>query len=231
MPDGFPFDSGWRWLEAIGFGEESVKNVERRHQEKEILGFGDDGAVNDAKWFGRLSPKIREQFRAKHESTLEPPDHKSHDPERRALKVREEARNAPERITEKRERSQSINLDSIKEHARVYLRQEYTNNDEIMFCQVCWDELPFKLGDGSYYFEAVEFLPELRRHHYQNYLALCPNHAAMYQHTVDTRKFFCPNALEFKINLAGNKSTIHFTKTHRDDIETITDEEYEEEAE
>ena len=62
LPDGFPFDSGWRWLDAIGFGEESVKSVEQRHQEKEILGIDDDSAVDDAKWFGRLPEKIREQF-------------------------------------------------------------------------------------------------------------------------------------------------------------------------
>ena len=51
-----------------------------------------------------------------------------------------------------------------------------------MICQVCQERLPFKLDDGSYYFEKVEFLPELQNRHYQNYLALCPNHAAMYQH-------------------------------------------------
>ena len=225
LPDGFPFDSGWRWLDAIGFGKESKKNVEQRVQEKEILGIDDDGAVDDAKWFGRLPARIREQFRVTHESTIEPPDHKPHDPERRAIKVREGARNAPERITEKRERSQSINLDPIKEQARTYLREQYTNHDGIMLCQVGWHELPFKLGDGSYYFEAIEFLPELKKLYYQNYLALCPNHAAMYQHTVDTKKFFCPLVPEFKIVLAGNKSTIHFTKTHRDDIEAVTEEE------
>ena len=172
--------------------------------------------------------KFENSFRAKHESTFEPPDHKPHDPERRARKVREDAENAPERITETRERSQSINLAPIKEQARRYLRDEYTNHDGIMFCQVCWDELPFKLDDGSYYFEAVEFLPELKRLYYQNYLALCPNHAAMYEYTVDSKKFFCPPVPEFKIVLAGNNSTIHFTETHRKDLEDATEKEYEE---
>ena len=63
-----------------------------------------------------------------------------------------------------------------------YLLQQYTNDDGVMICQVCKKALPFKLADGRYFFEAVEFLPELMKHHYQNYLVLCPNHAAMYQY-------------------------------------------------
>ena len=51
-----------------------------------------------------------------------------------------------------------------------------------MMCQVCKRRLPFQLDDGSDYFERVEFLATLRRHHKRNYLALCPNHAAMFQH-------------------------------------------------
>jgi hypothetical protein len=51
-----------------------------------------------------------------------------------------------------------------------------------MICQVCKTPLPFKLDDGSDYFEKVEFLTDLQKRHYQNYLALCPNHAAMFQH-------------------------------------------------
>ncbi len=57
-----------------------------------------------------------------------------------------------------------------------------------MICQACKTLLPFKLDDGSYYFENVEFLAVknsldgLKKHYYQNYLALCPNHSAMFQY-------------------------------------------------
>ena len=60
-----------------------------------------------------------------------------------------------------------------------------------MICQVCKTRLPFKLDDGSDYFETVEFLSQLTKHHYQNYLALCPNHAAMFQYangSADSRR-------------------------------------------
>jgi len=40
-----------------------------------------------------------------------------------------------------------------------------------MICQVCKAPLPFKLDDGSYYFEKVEFIEELKKRHLENYLA------------------------------------------------------------
>ena len=69
----------------------------------------------------------------------------------------------------------------MKEKTKPYLIAQYINRNEEMFCQVCKALLPFKLADGSYYFEMVEFFPEseLRNRHYQNYLALCPNDAAI----------------------------------------------------
>jgi len=89
--------------------------------------------------------------------------------------------------------------------------------------------MPFKLEDGSFYFEKVEFLPELKNHHHQNYLALCPNHAAMFQHANGCkalmRSMFLDltktEHLELKIVLARKDTTIKFTKTHIADIMAV----------
>ena len=70
----------------------------------------------------------------------------------------------------------------MKGESDQYLRQQYTNEDTDQICQICKDVLPFKLDNGLHFFEAVEFLPELRRHHPQNYLCLCPNHSAMFRY-------------------------------------------------
>jgi hypothetical protein len=86
--------------------------------------------------------------------------------------------------------------------------------------------MPFKLDDGSAYFERVEFLSGLKKRHLQNYLALCPNHAAMFRHANSTKDFM----LEMFLELAGNElevvlaqenATIYFTKTHIADLKTI----------
>jgi hypothetical protein len=46
----------------------------------------------------------------------------------------------------------------VKEQAGQYLQEQYTNSDGDIICQVCKAPMPFKLDDGSDYFEKVEFL-------------------------------------------------------------------------
>ena len=95
-----------------------------------------------------------------------------------------------------------------------------------MICQLCKAPLPFKLDDGTEYFEKVEFLPELKRRHYQNYLALCPNHAAMFQYangsvTSMQQTFAELTGNDLQVVLARRESTIYFTKTHVADLKEV----------
>ena len=95
-----------------------------------------------------------------------------------------------------------------------------------MFCQVCKAPLPFKLADGSYYFVMVEFLPELQNRHYQNYLALCPNHAAMYQYANGSsdrmeEMFMTMDGKELEVILAQQNATIYFTGIHAADLRAV----------
>jgi hypothetical protein len=88
-----------------------------------------------------------------------------------------------------------------------------------MICQVCKAALPFKLDDGSYYCEKVEFVTDLAKWHNQNYLALCPNHAAMFKHANGTKElmrdmFTELSSNELEVVLAQENATICFTKTH-----------------
>ena len=231
LPEGFPFDSGWSWLKAVRFGAESAKRNEERRKEQYLakeLGFSDDEALRDAKRFAQLPRDIRRTILENQEvtDTTDLPDDEPNKPEQRARQVSEQAKNAPERVTEKRSRSVSVNRDAVKEDARPYLRQRYTNLDGIMICQVCKKSLPFTLSDGSYFFEAVEFLPELEKHYYQNYLTLCPNHAAMYQHANDDAErmkdlFLDLAGNELEVILAREDTTIYFTKTHMVDLRTV----------
>jgi len=154
------------------------------------------------------------------------PDRESTNPERRAERVRSGAVDAPERQTEERTRSVSVGRDAVKQEATQYLSQHYTNVDGDMICQLCKGQLPFKLDDGTDYFETVEFLPELKNRHYQNYLALCPNHSAMFRYTngsaaslIDMVKVQIGNEIE--VVLAQIPITIYFTKTHLADLKTV----------
>ena len=95
-----------------------------------------------------------------------------------------------------------------------------------MICQICKGSLPFKLDDESDFFEKVEFLPELKNRHYQNYLALCPNHAAMFRHANGSANRALTMFLEFAGNelevvLAQKDKQIYFTKTHVADLRAV----------
>jgi hypothetical protein len=231
LPEGFAFDPGWKWIKDVQFGAEVVKRSEEQRQKQAVakeLGFTDSAALERAKRFVALPPEEQERILADRErlNALELPENTPANPARRAERVGAEARDAAGRITEERTHSVSVGLAKVKEEAAAYLRLQYTNADGNTICQICKAPLPFKLDDGSYYFEKVEFLPELKKRHYQNYLALCPNHAAMYQHangsSVELNTLFCDlteNTLH--IVLAQMETSIYFTKTHLADLNAV----------
>ena len=230
LPDDFLFSPAWPWIEAIGFGQENAKRAEERRKIQEMaeeLGFEDDAALSDARRFAAFSPETRRRILDRHRPAADLPVDSPHDPARRAEAVRARALQAPERTVERRERSVSVNRDAVKTEQTVpYLRGLYTNPEGVTICQVCKDALPFRLADGNHYFEAVQFLPELRRHHYQNYLVLCPNHAAMYRHANgsegDTKRaFLAMTGNELTLTLAGTDTTAYFTETHITDLRAV----------
>ncbi|MEO7465068.1 MAG: hypothetical protein ABIV42_06315 [Nitrosospira sp.] len=101
-----------------------------------------------------------------------------------------------------------------------------------MICQACKTPLPFKLDDGSYYAEHVEFLAVkngvngLKRHHYQNYLALCPNHSAMFQYANGAPEFMkemfvALEGHELEVVLAQKNTAVYFTSTHILDLKKV----------
>jgi hypothetical protein len=77
--------------------------------------------------------------------------------------VREQAEQTPEKQSEVRSRAVAVGYEAAKSAAKLYLREQYTNSNGVMFCQVCKDELPFKLPNGAYYFEAVEISDALAK--------------------------------------------------------------------
>jgi len=231
LPDGFPFDAGSAWLRAIGFGSDVASKSEEQRQKEIVakeLGFRDQASLERAKRFAALPPEEQERILVdrEHHAGKDLPEHEPANPERRVERVGTKAASAPERRSETRTRSVSIGLDQVKQEAAQYLRHQYTNADGEMICQICKTQLPFKLDDGNEYFEAVEFLPELTKWHYQNYLALCPNHAAMFQYangSADCLERDVVNLVgnELVVVLAQKELTIYFTKTHAVDLKEV----------
>lgn len=240
LPDYFEFAASWKWLTAIRFGEaarqkseEPPETQDARQQEKhdaaKALGIAED-SIQDAQWFAALAHEERQRFRQEHErkQNVDLPEHEPKNPGRRKQHVAAEAEEAPDRSTESRTRAVSVGREKVMAEAAQYLSHQYTNDSGQMICQVCQGELPFKLDDETYYFEKVEFLSEdeLPKRHYQNYIALCPNHSAMFQHANGVRErllelFETMEGNDLKVVLGQRDHTIYFTKTHRQDLLTV----------
>jgi len=230
LPNGFPFDPGQPWLKAVKFGEEIARRSEEQRQKEAVakeLGFADDESLERARRFAALPPEDQERILADQDRrvALQLPEHEPANPARRAEGVAAHAATAPDRITEERTRSVSVGREAVKEEAGQYLRQQYTTDSDVI-CQICKFPMPFKLDDGTDYFEKVEFLPKLKKRHYQNYLALCPNHAAMFQEANGSAEFMQDmlaelSGNELEVVLAQQNATIYFTKTHIADLKKV----------
>jgi hypothetical protein len=92
--------------------------------------------------------------------------------------------------------------------------------------------MPFKVHD-RWYFEAVPFLPERRKQHHQNYLALCPLCAAKYTYVRDSDDAALLAELRelevgaevgiaaIPISLNGGRVELKFTGKHAIDLKTV----------
>ncbi|MEW6087872.1 MAG: hypothetical protein AB1498_06160 [bacterium] len=116
----------------------------------------------------------------------------------------------------------------------TWLRNQYTNSNEEMICQICKDAMPFKKRDGQYYFEKVEILSRdhFTKEHVAQWLALCPECAARYHEFIKNdpekkemqkiKSALVSDKPEISISLGELKTTIRFTDKHFSDLKTIT---------
>lgn len=143
--------------------------------------------LKEALWFAALDPEkrksIKDEIERKNQFVMPTKNQLSLNAGGSGL--RELAVSAPERISERRTRTIPVGLGEIKTLTRLF-GQRFANSDGEMLCRICRDRLPFRLNDGLYYFEKEQFIPGLRQLHYQNYLALCPNHGAMFRFALET---------------------------------------------
>jgi hypothetical protein len=172
----------------LGFGADARRRDAEELEERgvlEKLGMPND-LIDDLL---ASSDEERQEFYAQFRRRLpgkdEFPSAGSAAPGRRAGLVAADALSAPEYETEMRERRVVKGSAETREITRQYLREQYTAPNGAMYCQACHQQMPFKVRD-SWYFVATQFLPERKKQHYQNHLALCPLCAAKYEHVRDT---------------------------------------------
>ena len=235
LPKGFDVLPDAKWLEAVGFAKEEYNRSEDVLKKREACKcLGLDGSL--AELVQEISSlfeteelkRLIEAQRRKKDTSF--PRRSPHDPERRSDRAFENATEAAERRHEIRPRSVAKTGDE-KVSARQYLKDQYTNSHSVMFCQICNVPLPFKLENGEYHFEAQPLLEELRDKLFpENFLALCPNHAAMFDLVNGSKHHLLSLVKELNwteehdyisVMLAGEPSCVRFTETHLRDLQAV----------
>jgi hypothetical protein len=229
---GFTFDAAYKWLELVNFGEDETKrSAEYTAQAKKRaeMGFESDEALERAQAFSKLPQNEQERILEEHrmrntESPEEFPVQPIKNKELRKQRVQDQATQTPDKESQMRQRSVAVGYDAVKSDAKLYLREQYTNKNGVMLCQVCKSALPFQLPSGGYYFEAVEMAEGLSKRFRETFLALCPNHAAMFQYANDQRDNMqelleTAVGLEVEVTLGREPATILFTETHIADVQ------------
>lgn len=228
LPAWFSLRGHQKLVDALEFGESTNKPNEML--DRSILakfGFANQEAFCDAKEFLQYPAADRKKMLDQMQQRRELPRNVPSNPRQRTKNVRRKARSAPLKKYEKREVSVEVNRQPIKkERTEIYLLDQYTKPDGQTICQACQDTLPFKLPNGKYYHEDIEFIPDLMRIHYQNFLILCPNHAAMYKHANSSRiilrnLFQKIDNNELDIELGGRPTKLYFTETHIADLRAV----------
>jgi hypothetical protein len=241
LPTGFVYDDRNGLLTAIGF-EASIQRQTEEYQRKDVAAkeFGFDGldaASEIAKALRKsgMGPKAAAELILQNSARPEQPEEEVRNPSRRRRGVLEHRENAPTKEAVRRERSIQSNVQGVVAEAKAYLRAKYTNGQGQMVCQVCRNEMPFKLGTGEHYFEAVQAIRGLSQNYYENRLALCPTCAAMYQYAracTDTELKDRVEAIdgetaglsvELEVVLAGLTRKIRFVGTHFFDLRVVLD--------
>lgn len=231
LPREFDTTDRTGWLEMIGLGSNAKRKAAEYQQQRQIVlraGIPDEFAEQ----FQELSEEQRRSvleagFRELATSTISQPtfpEREAPNPERRATRMAERARAAPQKTYETRERSVRTSDNESRQLARPYLVDLYTNSANQMVCQACHQVMPFNLADGSPYFEAPELLPEASAELVENHLALCPTCCAKWHHARTTSDADVVSALrsaeapQITVMLAGEITLIRFVQVHLDDL-------------
>ena len=234
LPAGFSVKGNEAWLNIIGFGAEQRQRSEQhqaRRQAAQTIGLppelADELSLLSPEALATLATEMRAQIARGAFTVTEFPEREAPNPERRAERLTERARQAPVKAYEVRSRSVRTTDREARQLARPYLRDLYTNPAGDMVCQACHQGMPFRLADGSHYFEAPELLQSASSELAENHLALCPTCCAKWQHANSAEDAEIMATIrsaeipELIVDLAGEQIRVRFVQTHFDDLRTI----------
>ena len=147
---------------------------------------------------------------------------------RRTTRVRKRVRKADLKTYDKRRRS--VRTSGPQVSPKLWLREMYTNAQDVTVCQMCRNAMPFRLPKtGEYYFEAVQVADNFSVEDHCLHLALCPLCAAKYTVLVkkpeDCLSEFIwaieqakAGDFEVPVQINGRPASVRFVETHMLDL-------------
>jgi hypothetical protein len=233
LPDDWQVPQQTSFVYKLGFGADAVRRRQKQTGVTDLL--REEGLPED---LFDLLRQLNEEGQdpiailRDHAAMSQFPDGPSEDPDRRAGVAAVDAASAPEYSTSIRERSVVDGQAQASAESRAYLRAQYTTSAGEMHCQACRRPLPFKIKDGSWYFEAVRLVNARKQVHTANAIALCPLCAALYKYARGTKNEAILDELdsttidagqgtvEIPVVLDGKRIKLGFTGKHAIDIKT-----------
>jgi len=222
------------WLDAVDF-EADARKRSQEHLERRTAAQTIGLPVELADRLERLSPDALASFGSEMLRRIESgsfsrhefPEREAPNPAHRSERLAGRSQNATTKTYELRSRSVRTTDKESRQLARPYLRDLYTNDASDMICQACHDAMPFKLSDGTPYFEMPEVLGAVSEELAENHLALCPNCSAKWRYANETPEAEVQNAIltseqpEVDVVLAGGPVKVRFVRIHFDDLRVI----------
>jgi len=171
---------------------------------------------------------IQSEFKSKPEF----PDKPVNDRNRRGEKIRLDITDRIPKEYSKKAKSERISRNKID--SKTYLKELYTNNENIMVCQICKDEMPFKkINSNEYYFESIDLFKDFGYEIQYNYIALCPLCAAKFKYLFKEineniqdlkTRIKQGNSLSYPIDLFYEVKNIDFVEKHIFDLKICLEE-------
>lgn len=165
------------------------------------------------------------------------PTSNSTNPERRAESVAANVADSPTKTYAQRSRSVRTSAPSVD--PKAWLREQYTNEGECVFCQMCEGPMPFQLRDRDEdHFEKAQIDNLLDREFAAFWLCLCPTCASKYRvlgtgiangrpaHIADFLKRILnygsvdSEPIRIRVDLGREMGTISFVETHFLDLQS-----------
>ncbi len=222
------FDRDERLADQLGMKKKLPKKLVE--EAAKSFGFDSGEEAKEVAELKRKDPEGYKNWRESYKSQPAFPERATRAPERRQERIGEQYDNASKKEYDQRERSVRTSRGEIDPTRQ--LRDQYTNEDDQMICQICEGEMPFKKRNGEYYFEAVEALSRdyLPKEHEDQFLALCPVCAARYKEFVKNDEDAMAklhstlknsDELAVPLTLGEWETSIRFVEIHRLGMKTI----------